>query len=83
MRRERRHLILQLRELVRDVERHEVAPRGEHLAELDVDRPEGLERLTQPHAARAAWNSRQVMQPVPQADEEDAGVMEAYEPNSE
>ena len=51
---ERRHAVLQLRELVGDVGRQQVAPRREHLAELDEDRAELLERQAQPLAARAA-----------------------------
>ena len=44
----RRHAVLQLRELVGDVHREEVAPGGEHLAELDEDRAELFEREPQP-----------------------------------
>ena len=40
----RRHLVLQLGQLVGDVERHQVATGGEHLAELDEDRPQCLQR---------------------------------------
>ena len=50
---ERRHAVLQLRELVRDVGRQQVAPRRQHLAELDEDRAEALERQAQAHRARA------------------------------
>jgi hypothetical protein len=63
LRRKRRHPVLQLRELVGDVERQQVAPRGEHLAELDEDRAERLERLAQrcPRVAAASrplpWTS--------------------------
>src|SRR5437868_2043074 len=68
---ERRHLVLQLGKLVGDVERQQVAARGEHLAELDEDRAERLERLAQalgaPRRALA-----QVVQPEAQADPEDA-----------
>ena len=42
--RKRRHAVLQLRELVGDVGRQQVAPRRQHLPELDEDRPEVLER---------------------------------------
>ena len=42
--RERRHAVLQLGELVGEVGRQQVAPRRQHLAELDEDRPEALER---------------------------------------
>ncbi len=52
LRRERRHAILQQRELVGDVGRQQVAPRRQHLAELDEDRAEVLERTAQAHAAR-------------------------------
>jgi hypothetical protein len=48
---EGRHAILQLRELVRDVVREQVAPRRDHLAELDEYRPEILERPAQTLAA--------------------------------
>ena len=41
--RKRRHAVLELRELVGDVRRQEIAPGGEHLAELDEDRTELLE----------------------------------------
>ncbi len=51
---ERRHLILQLRQLVGDIRGQEVAARREHLAELDENRAERLERAAQPHAARLA-----------------------------
>ena len=49
---ERRHAVLQLRELVGDVGRQQVAPRGEHLPELDEDRAQVLEREAQPLRAR-------------------------------
>ena len=52
--RERRHAVLQLGELVRDVGRQQVAPRGQGLAELDEDRAELLEREPDPFTARAA-----------------------------
>ena len=47
-RRERRHAVLQLGELVGDVLRQQVAPGRQHLPELDEDRPEVLEREAQP-----------------------------------
>ena len=50
--RERRHAVLQLRELVGDVGRQEIAARRQHLAELDEDRPERFQRAAQPHRAR-------------------------------
>jgi hypothetical protein len=49
---ERGHLVLQLRKLVGDVHRQQIAPRGQHLAELHEDRPEAFEREPQPHARR-------------------------------
>jgi hypothetical protein len=52
VRRKRRHAILQQRELVRDVGRQEVAPRRQHLSELDEDRPEVFQRAPQADAAR-------------------------------
>ncbi len=45
---ERRHLVLQLGQLVGDVERQQVAARREHLPELDEDGAERLERPAQP-----------------------------------
>ncbi len=56
---ERRHLILQALEFVGDVRRQQVAARREHLAELDEDRAEGLERETQTLAARASADGEQ------------------------
>ena len=50
--RKRRHLVLQPRELVGDVGGQQVAPRGQHLAELDEQGPQGLEREAQAHCAR-------------------------------
>ena len=41
-----------LRQLVGDVGRQQVAPRRQHLAELDEDRAQPLQRQAQPHAAR-------------------------------
>ena len=55
--RERRHAVLQLGELVGDVERQQVAPRREHLAELDEDRPQLLQGEAQA-PARAARRCR-------------------------
>jgi len=52
------HPVLQLGELVRNVERHKVTPRRQHLAELDVNRTEGLERLAQALSARLAGAPR-------------------------
>ena len=51
---EGRDAVLELRELVGDVGRQQVAPRRDHLAELHEDRPEVLERAPQALAARAA-----------------------------
>ena len=48
----RRHVVLQLRELVGDVGGQQVAARGQRLAELDEDRPQFLEREAQALAAR-------------------------------
>src|SRR6478609_9063222 len=48
----RRHAILQERELVRDVGRQQVAPRRQHLPELDEDRPEVFERTSQADTTR-------------------------------
>ena len=50
--RKRRHAVLQLRELVGEVGRQQVAPRRQHLAELDEDRAEPLEAEPQALAAR-------------------------------
>ena len=55
---ERRDAILQQREFLGDVGRHEVAARGQDLAELDEDRPELLQRQAQAHAARLRTRSR-------------------------
>ena len=48
---ERRHAILQLHQLVRDVVGQQVAPRRDRLAELDEDRTQLLEREPQPFAS--------------------------------
>ncbi len=45
--------VLQLRELVGDVLRQQVAPGGEHLPELDENRSEVFERHAQTRTARA------------------------------
>ena len=50
--RKRRHLVLQPREFVGDVGGQQVAPGRQHLAELDEQRPQGLEREAQAHRAR-------------------------------
>jgi hypothetical protein len=47
-----RNAILQSRQFVGDVQRQQVAARGQHLAELDEDRPQGLQGLAQAHGAR-------------------------------
>ena len=52
--RERRHAVLQLRELVGNVGRQQVAPRGQHLPELHEDRSQRLEGQPQPDRARLA-----------------------------
>ena len=49
---EGRHAVLEQGELVGEVGRQQVAPGRQHLAELDEDRPERLERLAQARAAR-------------------------------
>ncbi len=49
---ERRHLVLQLREFVGDIDRQQVATRRQHLPELHEDRPETFERKAQPNAGR-------------------------------
>ena len=48
----RRHAVLQLRELVGDVGGQQVAAGREHLAELDEDRPQLLQREAQTLCAR-------------------------------
>src|SRR5204863_4340183 len=48
----RRYPVLELRQLVGEVGRQEVAARRKHLAELDEDGPERFEREAQPHCAR-------------------------------
>src|SRR5687768_636868 len=67
----RRHLVLELCQLVSDVERQQVAPRRQHLAELDEDRAERLERLAQAPTASTGCG-RKVVQPVARADGKDA-----------
>jgi hypothetical protein len=52
--RERRHAVLQFLELVGDVDRQQVASRGQRLAELHPDRPQLLECETDTLAAWAA-----------------------------
>jgi len=52
LRREWRHLVLKLGKLIGDVRRQQVAPRGEHLAELDENRAKCFQRQPQPHGAR-------------------------------
>ena len=51
-RRERRYAILQFRQLVGDIEWQQVAARGQHLAELDENRPQRFKRLAQAFATR-------------------------------
>ncbi len=53
-RRKRRHPVLQERELVGDVGRQQIAPRRQHLAELDEDWAQVLERASKAHRARRA-----------------------------
>ena len=50
--RKRRHLVLQPRQFVGDIGGQQVAPGGEHLAELDEQRSQGLQRQAQAHRAR-------------------------------
>src|SRR5690349_22655596 len=45
--RERRHAVLQLGELVGDVLRDEIPPRGKNRTELDEDRPQRFQRETE------------------------------------
>ena len=90
LRREWRNAILKQREFVGDIGRQQVAPCRQHLAELDEDRTEVLERTAQAHAARqgevapeqhgsnerpqrthARVPERQVVQTVPQRNDED------------
>jgi hypothetical protein len=54
---ERRHLVLELRELGGDIGRQQIGTHRERLAELDEDRPELLEREAQPHAERPACSA--------------------------
>src|SRR5690606_30392130 len=58
VRRERRHLVLELRELVRELGRQQVAARRHGLAELHVDRPELLEREPEPLPERPRLDRR-------------------------
>src|SRR5690606_8146632 len=53
--------VLQQRQLVGDVRRHQVAPRRQDLAELHEDRAEALQRQAQAHAA---WR----VQPAPERE---------------
>ncbi len=50
--RKRRHLVLELGQLVGEVGGQQIAARREHLSELDEDRSESFERAAQPHRAR-------------------------------
>ena len=52
--RERRNPVLQQGQFVGDVGRQQVAPGGQHLAELHEDRPQALEGHPQAHPARFA-----------------------------
>jgi hypothetical protein len=51
-RRKGRHAVLQLRQLVGDVQRQQVASGRQQLAELDEDRPQVFQGLAQAHGAR-------------------------------
>ena len=64
----RRHLVLQLRELLGDIIGQQVAPRGQRLAELHEDRAELLECQAQPLGARAR---RAMLKPGPPGNQED------------
>ena len=55
---ERRDAVLQQRQFLGDVRRHQVAARGQDLPELDEDRAELLQRQAQARAARHAPRSR-------------------------
>ena len=90
--RKRWHPVLQLRKLVGDIGRQQIAPRGEHLAKLDEDRPQPLEGLAQPLTARvgappgqeaqhevAGHARHELVQAVADGDGEDAH--EAQQPN--
>jgi hypothetical protein len=48
----RRHPVLQQRQLIGDIRRHQIAPRRQHLAELHKNGPQPLQRLTQTLPAR-------------------------------
>ena len=48
----RRHPVLQMGQLVGDIRRQQVPPRRQHLAKLDEDGPELLQRLTQALTSR-------------------------------
>ncbi len=58
--RERRHAVLQFLELVGDVDRQQVASRGQRLAELHPDRPQLLE--CEPDAL-TAWTALAALEP--------------------
>src|SRR6266496_2965985 len=57
--RKRRHPVLELRQLVGQVGGQEVAARREHLAELDEDGAECLQRQAQPHPARLGERAKE------------------------
>ena len=59
---ERRDAILQLRQIVGDVRRNQIATRGQRLAELDEYRTQFLEREAQ---ALAAGDARAALEPCP------------------
>ncbi len=60
---ERRHLILQFGQFQGDVVGQQIAPGGQHLAELDENRPQILQR--QPDASAARQIEMVAGQPVP------------------
>ena len=66
-RRERRHPVLQLGEFVGDVLGQQVATGRQHLAELDEDRAQMLQRHAQPVAARRVEAAPERAQPHPHA----------------
>ena len=63
-----RHLVLQPRQFVGDVRRHQIAPGGQHLAKLDENRAQGLQRQPQALAARRVEAAPQRDRPGQRAD---------------
>ena len=60
---EGRHIVLQLREFFGDIGGQQIAPRGQHLSELDEDRPERFQRHAQACAARCVQLATQAQGP--------------------